>query len=798
MMTELHEICHRHAGIVTRLQAVADGIIRVTRTRREDFLTTSSPVVVCDGQGSAVLTETEAAYWFQAEGAVVRCNKDTGALVFTDTQGSVLLREPDRRPALLTDKPVLVHRYDDDTKVTEGNSVDGVRASAEPAHTYVDRTAYECRQNFVFDADEGLYGLGSHEEGYGSLRGKSQMLYQHNMKAVVPVLVSTKGWGILFDMGCLMAFHDDEQGSYLWADAADELDWYFFYGDGSYASAMNKLRLLTGETPMLPKYALGYIQSKERYVDAQELLSVTSEYRRRHVPLDMIVLDWCSWPDGQWGWPRFDEKRFPDPKALTQQLHEMDCRLMVSIWPSMQGEHNADRLEMLQNGCMLGNKLNYNALDPKARALYWKQANENLFRHGVDAWWCDCTEPFEADWRGAIKPEPLVRAHLNTDEAKRYLDPSKINLYSLYHSQGIYEGQRSVTSDKRVCNLTRSSYAGQHRYATITWSGDVSANWETLRRHVPEGLNFCATGEGYWSTDIGAFFPNGNWEPWFYEGDFDGGMADLGYRELFVRWAQYAAFLPMMRAHGTGTPREIWRLGEQGEPFYDAMLKAIRLRYHLLPYLYALTAELHRAGIPMLRVPALVFPEDKHLRNVNDQMMLGDILLIKPVTRPMYYQPESQPISCPDERVPVYLPAGHMWYDLVHGHCHQGGQLLEVHAPLDEIPMFVRSGAILPWGADVEYAAQLRDKPLEIIVCPGEDGTFYFYDDAGDGYGYEQGEYSCIPMQWRDKEKQLVIGDRQGSYPGMPEELQLRVHMPGSKTFDVPYRGKALVLTICQ
>ena len=388
----------------------------------------------------------------------------------------------------------------------------------------------------------------------------------------------------------------------------------------------------------------------------------------------------------------------------------------------------------------------------------------------------------------------MVRAQLNTDEAKRYLDPTKISLYSLYHSQGIYEGQRSVTNEKRVCNLTRSSYAGQHRYATITWSGDVSANWETLRRHVPEGLNFCAAGEGYWSTDIGAFFPNGNWEPWFYEGDFDDGMADLGYRELFVRWAQYAAFLPMMRAHGTGTPREIWRLGETGEPFYDAMEKTIRLRYHLLPYLYTLAAQTTHTGVPMLRVPALVFPEDKHLRDISDQMLLGDALLIKPVTRPIQYLPKSTPVETVDETERVYLPAGYTWYDLNTGDCYGGGEYVTVHAPLDVVPMFVRAGAILPWGGNAEYAAQLAEKPLEIIVCPGADGSFTLYDDAGDGYGYEQGEYASVPMKWLDAEDKLIIGERKGGYPGMPETMVLRIHIPGGDTVEVLYSGAEVVV----
>lgn len=793
MVTSTHTYTHR--GVTTRLTVVDSGIIRVTCTKRDTFLEHASATVVHDGKADAVLTDTPATIRLDAGQVTVEVDKASGSMTFLDTQGRVLLREPRRRPHVLEERPVMRCSYEE-ARVREGESIDGVRAWAEPVSTRQERTAYECRQNFIFDEDEALYGLGSHEEGYGNLRGRSQLLYQHNMKAVVPVLVSTKGWGILFDMGCLMAFHDDEQGSYLWADCADELDWYFFCGDGSYASLMGKYRLLTGAAPMLPLYALGYVQSKERYQDAAEMLAVADEYRRRGIPLDMLVLDWMSWPEGQWGWKTFDPVRFPDPSAFIGELHRRRVKFMISIWPSMQGDRNADRREMLDAGGMLGNRLIYNAFDPKARALYWRQAKEHLFDHGVDAWWCDCTEPFESDWSGSVRPEPLRRAQLNTDEAKRYLDPAQINLYSLYHAMGIYEGQRSVTDQRRVCNLTRSSYAGQHRYATVTWSGDISASWETLKRQVPEGLNFCATGEPYWSTDVGGFFPNGNWEQWFCAGEFDRGVDDLGYRELFVRWMQFAAFLPMMRAHGTVTPREIWRFGEAGEPFYDAIAKAIRLRYRLIPYMYALMAATHRTGLPMLRIPALTYPADAALRDCNDQLLLGDHLLVKPVVRPMYYLPESQPVHGADRLESVLLPAGHDWYGLSTGRRYAGGQRVTVEATLDNVPMFVRAGAVLPWGAEVQCTEELADAPLEIIVFPGEDGSFALYDDAGDGYGYEAGECAVTQLMWHDASRTLCVGRREGAYPGMPEERTLRVRCLGGEAQEICWRGEATTLQL--
>ena len=762
-----------------RLTMMAGGVVRVTRTRNEAFLDRPSDVAVHPCPCGYRLIEEPNGLRVVGDGVAVEVNRATGSLTFSLPDGAVLLREDARRPCLMSPKPLCLNRFREDGELVETQGADGVRASAVDDEARFDRTAWECRHHLVFDAEEGLYGLGSHEEGYGNLRGKSRLLYQHNLKAVVPVLVSTKGWGLLYDLGCFMAFHDDAEGSYLWAEYADEMDFYFM-GGGSYERVMASYAALTGPTPMLPKYAFGYAQSKERYRDAEELLAVAREYRRRGVPLDTVVLDWCSWPDGQWGWKELDRSRFPDPRALTDELHALGVRMMISIWPSMQGEDNLNRREMLREGCMLGNRTIYNAFDPEARRLYWQQAEKGLFRHGIDAWWCDCSEPFEADWHGAIKPETHERARLNTDEAKKYLDPAKISLYSLYHARGIYEGQRGSGSSKRVYNLTRSSWAGQHRYATVTWSGDVSAIWETLRRHIPEGLNFCATGESYWSTDIGGFFP-GPGEEWFRQGDYPLGVDDPGYRELYVRWAQYAAFLPVMRSHGTGTPREIWRFGEKGEPFYDAIESAIRLRYALLPYLYALAAECTRSGMPLLRVPALVFSHDAEARRHDDTMMLGDGLLVKPVTRPM--RPG-------DTTETVYLPEWPLWYALDAGECHEGGQTVRYEAPLERIPVFARAGTILPLGPVTQHTGERPDE-LSLTVYPGADGAMTLYDDAGDGYGYENGFYVRMPLSWQDAAGCLTIGAREGRCPDVPERLTVTVRRVGGAARTIVYTGDA-------
>ncbi|NLD82818.1 MAG: DUF5110 domain-containing protein, partial [Clostridiales bacterium] len=366
----------------------------------------------------------------------------------------------------------------------------------------------------------------------------------------------------------------------------------------------------------------------------------------------------------------------------------------------------------------------------------------------------------------------------------------------LYHSRGIYEGQRKATDAKRVLNLTRSSYAGQHRYATVTWSGDVASSWEVLRRQVPEGMNFMAAGEGWWTTDAGGFFPMDFGGAWFGTGEFNGGVSDPGYRELFVRWLQFGAFLPMMRAHGSGTPREIWQFGEKGEKWYDAIEKAIRLRSRLLPSLYSLAAEYASRGVPMVLFPALVFPQDAALLQVDDEMMLGGQLLVKPVTRPHEYLPEGKPIQPVDDTESVYLPAGAAWYAWEQGEALPGGQTIHVSAPLDTVPLFVKAGSVVLTGPVQQYADELPDAPLTVTVYPGADGAFTWYDDAGDGYGCERGEWARVRFTWQDDRRTLSVSAREGGFPGMQKERKLLIRLAGGAEKEVLYTGDELQIPL--
>ncbi len=703
----------------------------------------------------------------------VEVDRQTGAFTYRDGFGALLTREPARGGKTLDPVDVLVSVFDDAATVERVDSADGVRIEAVNVRQVVDRRAYHTKLEFEWVAGEALYGLGSHEEGMLNLRGQHQYLYQQNMKAVVPVLLSSRGYGVFVDCTSLMTFHDDAFGSYLWGDVDEELDYYFVVGP-EFDTIVGELRALTGRPPMLPKWAFGYLQSKERYASQAELVEVAREYRSRELPLDCVVLDWKSWTGDLWGQKSLDPERFPDPDRMTDELHRLGVRLMVSIWPIMQ-PGGGDWQELFDGGHLLGNQATYNAFSPTARAVYWDQANRGLFAHGFDAWWSDCTEPFEADWSGAIKPEPEERMQINSGEAKQYLDPELINAYSLFHSEGMYTGQRAANGDKRVFNLTRSAYPGQQRYGTVTWSGDVSATWDTLRRQVADGLNFCATGMPYWTTDAGAFFVARRPDLWFWAGDYAAGVADLGYRELYVRWFQYAAWLPILRSHGTDTPREIWRFGECGEATYEALVSALRLRYRLLPYLYSLAGWTTQRDYTMMRALAFEFRDDPVALDVADEFMLGPAFLVCPVYRPSSYGPGSTPIENGPRTRMVYLPGDGGWFDFWTDRRLPGGQVVAADAPLDRIPVFVRAGSIVPMGPVRQHVGDNPGGRLDLHVYPGRDATFTLYDDEGDGYGYEQGAFTTVEIRWDDQARQLTIGDQAGAFPGMPTERTIAV-----------------------
>lgn len=653
-------------------------------------------------------------------------NLHDGEVVIKNTEGETLLREETRQitPAVIINEKV--------------NNI---------------------KQSFKWADDEALYGLGQHQEGIFNWRGHYVELYQYNMRAIVPFLLSTKGYGLLWDNYSYTKFNDTPSGSYLWSEVGDAINYFFIYGPEP-DSVIRNYRELTGIAPLFPKWTYGYIQSKERYKSQQEIITVVKEYRERKIPLDAIVLDWQYWDDGKWGQKSFNKERFPEPQLMMETLHsDYNAHLMISIWPKMS-IRSSNYSEMIKHKGFLYTDENspfYDAFNPEARALYWKQANEGLFSKGIDAWWCDATEPELDGW------------DFNTDAYKIKMKPKigsgarYMNAYSLMHSKGIYENQRLTTDEKRVVNLTRSAFAGQQKYATITWSGDIVANWNVFKNQIPAGLNFCMSGLPYWTTDIGGFFVQSaeigelGKGAWFRNGDFDRGIADDNYKEFYVRWFQFGAFCPVFRSHGTDISREIWRFGEPGTWAFDALLKFDNLRYRLLPYTYSMAWKVTSEGYTLMRGLMMDFRNDHHVFEIDDQFMFGQSILVNPVTKPK------------EKFRKVYLPLGSGWYNFWTGKKYSGGQTLTVPTPIDEIPIFIKEGSIIPMGPFVQYASE-SNNPIELRIYPGADGNFTLYEDENDNYNYENGFYSLIEFNWNDKNKTLTIEDRKGDFSNMVKE----------------------------
>ncbi|HCT91526.1 MAG TPA: glycoside hydrolase [Lachnospiraceae bacterium] len=791
----------RMAGGIVAVEAVSDTVLRCVYTKNGTVQEPSELVEKrADGSVSCGVAETEKTVTLSTGKVQVEIDRAGGACRFTEKDtGRLYLQEAGKS---LSPVDVIHYTTGDEAPVIDRvKTVDGERNFIRNLKPVVDRKAYRGKLSFNWAEDEAIHGLGQGEEGIYDYRHHSQYLYQHNMRIPVPFFVSTKGYGIFLDCGSLMTFNDDENGSYIFMDTVDQLDYYFIAGD-SLDEIIGGFRVLTGQAAMLPRWAFGYVQSKEAYTTGDELEETARRYRDIGVPLDCIVQDWNSWEPGHWGEKAVDRERYPDLKGNMERIHGMHVHSMVSVWPNMNS-CTKDYEEFMEGGHMLHDLSTYDAFSEEARALYWKQANEGLFSQGFDSWWCDSTEPFSGpDWGGEVKREPWERFMLVGKEHKQYIDAARANTFALYHARGIYENQRKTTENQRVLNLTRSGYAASQRYGTMLWSGDISASWDTLRRQIVEGLNFAMSGMPYWTLDIGAFFVVGtawqnrgcgcNTDPtpkWFWTGGYNDGVADLGYRELYVRWLEFGVFLPMFRSHGTDTPREIWHFGKPGDIFYDAIELNIRLRYRLLPYIYSLAGAVHLQGATMMRSLLFDFADDEKVRGIADEYMFGPSLLICPVTEPMYYEAESCPIDR-EKRRDCYLPAGCGWVDFMDGEYYEGGRTVNVSAPLEKIPVFVRAGSIIPETEGLIYADQMAGSEITFHVYPGADGEYTYYEDEGDSYNYEKGAYSLIPLFWNETEKKFTIGERQGSYPGMAAERTFRIVCGGWET-TVSYEGTA-------
>jgi len=554
------------------------------------------------------------------------------------------------------------------------------------------------------------------------------------------------------------------------SESGRAVDYYFVAGN-SQDDVIAGYRQLTGKAVMLPKWAYGFWQSRQRYTTQAELLGVVAEYRKRRIPLDNIVLDWFYWPEDAWGSHDFDKSRFPDPKGMVDKVHAQNAHLMISVWPKFYPT-TANYQELDAAGFMyrknvedgfldwVGKGYKSSFYDPYAKAardIYWRQVDQKLNVLGIDAWWMDATEPD-------------LHSNLDIDSIKQRMGPTAIgsstdyfNSYALVHSGGVYEGARAARPDKRVFILTRSGFGGIQRNAAATWSGDIASRWDDLYNQISAGVSIGYAGLPNWTFDIGGFANESRYStPKPAAADLD------EWRELNLRWFQFGAFAPLFRSHGEFPLREIWNLAPPGESkssseVHDSLVWYDRLRYRLMPYIYTVAADTYHRDGTMMRGLSMDFVDDPKARNIKDEYLFGNSFLVAPV-----YQYKSRARS-------VYLPAGAQWYDFHTGQRHPGGAAVQTAAPLGRMPLFVRGGSIVPVGPEVQYTAEKPDAPITLLVFTVTDGSFELYEDDGVSYGYEKGQFSRIPIRYDAATGTLVIGARSGSYPGMPEERTFNV-----------------------
>lgn len=567
---------------------------------------------------------------------------------------------------------------------------------------------------------------------------------------------------------------DDTQKNQItwWGEMQDMVDYYFVYGD-SMDDVISGYRTLTGKAQIMPKWAMGYWQSREKYNSQEEVLSTLAEFRRRQIPIDNIVIDWLHWNQDSWGSHEFDRSRFPDPKGMVDTIHAMDARVMVSVWPKFYAttEHfkEFDEKGWMYQGAIRDSIRDwvgpgylasfYDAYHPEARKLFWSQMNDHYMPLGIDAWWMDASEP-------------NVRDCIDVEYRKDLMNPTALgpadkyfNAYALMTAEAIYDGQRGVDPDRRVFLLTRSGFAGLQRYSTATWSGDIATRWEDMEAQIAAGLNFAVSGIPYWTMDIGGFCVEDRYVAAQKEFNETGKEnADMKeWRELNTRWYQFGAFAPLFRAHGQWPFREVFNIAPEGHPAYNTIVAYTKLRYNLMPYIYSLAGMTHFNDYTIMRPMAMDFTSDRATYDIKDQYMFGPALLVAPVYK---YGARSRD---------VYFPENTKWYDFYTGRLTEGGQTVNVAAPYERIPLFVRAGSIITAGGDIQSTARESSEPLTIAVYAGDDGEFTLYEDEGTNYNYEKGQFSRIGIKYDDATSTLTIACREGEYPGMKQSRKFNI-----------------------
>jgi len=662
---------------------------------------------------------------------------------------------------ITTKLKVIVNKLNNSVKYTDLNgnlilSEDGAQGKTMTAATVAGIQVYNCTTQFESPADESLYGLGCHPEDSLSInyKGRNQNMTIKYMTGAIPVLLSTKGYGLMWDNYSASNFFGAEAANTRFryvSESGNMIDYYFFYGP-DFDHIISSYRLATGEAPMFPKWSLGLFQSQDRYKSQSEILSVKEKYRNNNIPVDCIVQDWFYWEPNVIGshvmWP----ERYPDPKAMVDELHKANIHAMISIWPVFskgtktfdQMTHSGGMTDILWDNAMTHIMDSYyDAHSPQARELYWKQANDSLVgRYGWDAWWIDQCEP---DNGGDI--DARRKSNFAIGRGIDYM-----NTYSLMHATGLYKNWRRDIEGKRAFFLIRQAFAGQQRNAATLWSSDITCTWNAYRNQVPQGINACASGIPYWTSDIGGYHFHWQAPDWKAPSN----------RELFTRWFQFGTFSPIFRIHGKG---ERALFSDNWDPATKSiLLNYDNLRYRLLPYIYSLSWRVTSGGYTIMRSLAFDFRDDPDIKSIPDQYMFGPAFLVNPVTERMYSLPGNNNFK---KTRKVYLPKSADWYDFWTGKLIKGGQTIDAAAPIETIPLYIKAGSILPMGPYLQYATEKVADPIEIRIYPGANAEFILYEDENDTYNYEHGKYSTIVMTWDDASKTLTLKERNGEFPGM-------------------------------
>lgn len=903
------------AARTVRLQVISDNIIRVEQTPEAVMPSKRQSLVVVPQKPYTNFSVSEDKRYVYVRAPRIRCQteKATGRVRLTDADGRLLLHEHSKsfKPFVSTQTELPQgYRPSAPEEVNWGKKTNLNILSEE------DRSGYTWSVAFDTPDDESIYGLGQHQSEEMDYKGRNEELFQYNTKVSIPFVMSTAGYGLLWDsyslgrwgspndyqqLGRVLALYDksraegaltgtytDRRGNqtvrredslyfensqeitklpkgfalngshvvyegYLKAPLSDSYKFILYYagyvkvyidghlvvperwrtawnpnaykfdvallkgrmtpiriewqpdGDVSYcglrvavpqaeeqqrrvalwaemdkdmdyyviaAERMDDIikgyRQLTGRAQVMPKWSLGFWQSRERYKTQAEVEATLAEFRRRQVPVDVMVQDWNYWEEDQWGSHRFDPARYPDPQRMYDTIHQQGARLMISCWPKFYC--NTDNYKSLdKNGWIYQQAVKdsirdwvgpgyigsfYDAYSAGARRMFWQQMDENLYSKygkGMDAWWMDASEPNVRDCTPiAYRKQLCGPTALGTSD-------EYFNAYSIVNADAIYNGQRAVDKDKRVFLLTRSGFAGEQRYSTATWSGDIGTRWEDMRAQMTAGLNFSMAGVPFWGMDIGGFCVENRYvqaqKAWEKTGTENDDMRE--WRELQARWHQFGCFVPLFRTHGQWPRREVWNIAPEGHPAYESIVYYDKLRYRLMPYLYSMAGWVHFNDYTMLRGLAMDYKDDERVRGIKNQWMFGPSLMACPVGE---YKARSRE---------VYFPKTRGWYDLYTKRYYQGGRTMAVDAPYGRIPVFVPEGAIIPFGPELQYSDEKQPELITLYVYAGADGSFTLYEDEGTNYNYEKGRYSTIEFSYDNAARTLTISGRKGAFKGM-------------------------------